>query len=467
MRERIDRFIHDPRIELSIVALIIVSVALLLLEQGLPEGSVGRAKLQIAGDLVTGVFVVELGARFYVARKKRRFFARYWADILAVLPLLRPLRVLRVLLLLRIFRAGALFNRRMSVFRGAFRASVQEVILLLTGSVAMVLAGSVVLWMAEKGHAAAGFDSLAEAVWYSAFMHVGGEPIGAQPTTLAGRAATLVLMLGGMSIFGVFIGTVSATMTTRLAGSLEIKPMDLDELSGHTVIFGWNRAGPTVLLELFAGGREDPVVLVTEKGGLPEDVPLGSLREELLYHVVGDYTRVEILDRSNIREAAAAILLADDQSVRSDQDRDARTVLAALTIEKIHPEIFTVAELTNRQNEELLRMANVEEIVVADEYGAVVMGGASRNRGMVTIVDEILSSRYGNSFRKIDVSRKLDGETVGTLFGRLKHSHDAVLVALVRCDDGVERDVLVNPDVAEVVRTGDRLVVLCEHEIEL
>jgi voltage-gated potassium channel len=466
VRRRLDRFIHDPRVELGIVGLILVSVVLLLLEQGLPAGSAGRLKLRIAGDAVTAVFVFELAIRFYVATKKRRFFARYWPDILAVLPLLRPLRVLRVLLLLRIFRAGALFNRRMSIFRGAFRASVQEVILLLTASLAMILAGSVVLWMAEQGNELAGFESLSEAVWYSAYMHIAGEPIGAQPTTAAGRAATLALMLGGMTIFGVFIGTVSATMTNRL-GSLESKPMDLDELSGHTIIFGWNRAGPTVLLELFAGGREDAVVLVTERGPLPEDVPRQGVREELLYHVAGDYTRVEVLDRVGVREAAAAILLADDQTPRSDQDRDARTVLAALTIEKIHPQIFTVAELTNRQNEELLRMANVEEIVVADEYGAVIMGGASRNRGLVSIVDEILSSRYGNSFRKLSVPHKLDGETVGTLFGRLKHEHDAVLIALVRCTGGIETDVLVNPDVAEVVRKGDRLVVLGERELRL
>ena len=368
-------------------------------------------------------------------------------------------------MLLRLFRAGALFNRRLSVFRGTLRATLQEVTLLLTLSVGLVLAGAFALQLAEGGNVR--LDGLTESIWYAAYVHVSGEPIGGEPTTLVGRIATLVLMLGGLTIFGVFIGTVSATMSARL-GNLEVNLMDLDELSGHTVIFGWNRAGPTVLLELFAGGRrEAAVVLVTESPKLPGDVPGEGVRHELLYHVSGDYTRVEVLQQVNITEADTAILLADEQTVRSDQDRDARTVLAALTIEKLAPGIFTVAELTNRQNEELLKMASVEEIVVADEYGAVIMGSASRNRGLVSIVDEILSSRYGNSFRKIPVDKRHAGRTIEDLYMALKRDKDAVLVALVRADDGVEQDVLVNPALDLVVTEGDRLVVLCVRDVTL
>lgn len=443
-----------------------MSVGLLVLETALGPGP-HAAGLRTAGDVITALFVVELGIRLLVAPKKRRFFARYWPDILAVLPVLRPLRFLRVLMLLRIFRAGALFNRRLSVFRGTLRATLREVTLLLTLSMAMVLAGSFALHVAEGSNQNQRLDSLTEALWYAAYIHIGGEPIGGEPTTEVGRAATLLLMLGGLTIFGVFIGTVSATMSARLS-NLEVNVMDLDELTGHTVIFGWNRAGPTVLLELFAGGtRNAAVVLVTEHKQLVPELPASGFREELLYPVVGDYTRVEVLERVNIREADTAILLADSQVPRSDQDRDARTVLAALTIEKLHPDIFTVAELTNRQNEELLRLAHVEEIVVADEYGATIMGSASRNRGLVSIVDEILSSQYGNSFRKVVVTSAWAGSAIRDIYPRLKEEEDAVLVALVRAEDGVEKDVVVNPPLDAVARKGDRLVVLCERDLRL
>ena len=67
-------------------------------------------------DAITALFAVELSLRFWVAPKKTRFFERYWIDILAVLPLVRPLRLFRVLRVLRLFRAGVLFRRRIRWF---------------------------------------------------------------------------------------------------------------------------------------------------------------------------------------------------------------------------------------------------------------------------------------------------------------------------------------------------------------
>ncbi|MCA9572260.1 MAG: hypothetical protein KC656_30685, partial [Myxococcales bacterium] len=50
------------------------------------------------------------------------------------------------------------------------------------------------------------------------------------------------------------------------------------------------------------------------------------------------------------------ILLTDQLVPRSAADRDARTVAAALTIERMAPDVYTVAELTNPQHAELLRL---------------------------------------------------------------------------------------------------------------
>jgi voltage-gated potassium channel len=461
LKRRVERFLHHPYTELTIALLILGSVGLIVGSAVLPTGSRAWVIAVSISDAVTGLFVIELSARFWIAQKKRRFFVRYWPDILACLPLLRPLRFLRVLMLLRIFRAGALFSRRLLVFRGALRATLQELTMLGTATVALMLAGAVVLHHAEGG--SPGLEDLGDILYFTVASTIGGEPIGANPTTDLGRMATLALMLGGLTLFGLFIGTVSASITSRLSATMgEMKTMDIDELRQHTIVFGWNRGGPTVLQELFSDETEREVVLVTETAELAPPVPSDGIRTELLYKVVGDYTRMEILDLVNVREAASVIILADDQLPRSDQDRDARTVLAALTIEKIAPAIFTVAELTNRQNEELLRMANVEEIVVSEEYGAVIMGSAERNRGVVAIVDEILTNRYGNALRKVEVGRATAGKTIRELHRELKDKQSAILLAWIRCENGVEQEVVVNPDIAVAVRLGDRLVVISE-----
>ena len=464
-RRAADRFIHSSTTEAIILLLIPASVVALFLEMAQKPGSEAFEWFATVGNLITWIFVIELSIRYWVARKKSRFFKSYWVDILSCLPLLGPLRFLRVLRLLRIFRAGALFNRRLSAFQGAFLGTVNELTMLGTLTLTVILASGIVLYVFEGGPGSA-FPELDEAMWFSVYSLIGGEPIGGTPTTMSlpGRVTTLILMFGGLTLFGMFIGTVSASMVARLS-SLEVTEMDLDELSGHRVVCGWNHAGPGVLLEMFSPGNprgKEPVVLITETPRLPEDIPGDGIRHDLLYHVSGDHTRVDTLHRAGILRATSATLLADTVVQRSDQDRDARTVLSALTIEKLSPQIFTVAELTNRENESLLRMHGVEEIVVADEYSAVILGSAVRNRGLVAVLDEILTSRHGNTFHKVEVASAWAGWTVQKLVTELKSKHEAVLVGLERgnVDATIHDGIVVNPSADTIVQPGDVLLLI-------
>lgn len=462
LKGSVDRFIHHPTTELLLLACILTSVVFLVLEETEVEGSALRGLYSRIGVGFTALFVVELALRYWLARKKHRFFTRYWIDILAVVPLTRSLRFVRILRLLRIFRAGALLNRRLSIFRGAVRATAQEVTMLFTGVVALVLSGGMLLQHYEgaSGDNPA-FETLGEALLFALASTIGGEPTFGEPSSLMGKLITISLMLGGLTIFGLFIGTVSATMMARLSKTLEINVMDLDELSNHTVVCGWNRGATAVLQELFAKGRHEPVVVITESDSIPEELP-ADIKQDLVYHLTGDYTRVDVLEQANITEAASAILMTDALVQRSDQDRDARTVLAALTIEKLAPNIFTVAELNNRDNESLLKMAEVEEIVVGDEYRAVIIGSAERNRGIVRVVDEVLTTRYGNSFQKVYVGPKSEGKSIAELHTSLKAEHSAILIAHIPCEGEREIRVDVNPAADAVVSAGDRVVVIAE-----
>lgn len=453
-RRALARFLHDPRVEIAVLALIVLSVVLLVWEQLSP----GNRAIEVAGHVLTGVFVVELSLRFWVARKKQRFFRRYWLDILAVMPLIRPLRVLRVL---RLFRAGVLVNRRGGRYGELFQGEIRQLTTLASITGTLVLFGALVLQLADPAAAGQSFES---AIWFSMLSLVAGEPVGATPTTLVGRLTTLFLMLGGLTVFGMFVATVSAAMVSRLSTRLEVHELDLDELENHIVVCGWNRSGPTVLAELFGPGSSPDlaVVLITESAERPPDVPMDRVRPEYLYYVSGDYTRVEVLEEAGIVNARAAVLLSDETHERSDQDTDARTVLAALTVERLNSDIFTCAELTNRQNESMLKSAGVEEIVVGEWYAGVILGSSVRTRGIVGVMDEILSIEHGNAFHTVEVPESLGGKTVAELHGYLLREHQAILIS-----HGGEGGVEVNPPSDRIIRTGEQLVVLARQEFRL
>ena len=454
LRRQVDRALHHGATELTLLVLITLSVVLTVVEVMVPRAV--QQWLVVLSDVLTGVFAVELLIRFWVAPKKSRFFVRYWIDILAVLPLVRPLRLFRVLRVLRLFRAGVLFRRRFSGFTGGIRTQGGELLALMLTTVALILVSAMVLLVVE-GDQNPAFDQVHEVLWFSAYSLIGGEPIGGQPISDVGRWTTLFLMLGGLTIFGVFVGMVSASMVTRLRGQLEVHELDIDELSDHVVVCGWNHSVRTVLRELFGPGTppDRAVVLVTEVPVPELELETPGLRREHLYEHIGDYTRETVLEQVGIRRAESLILMADDLVQRSDQDCDARTVLAALTVERMAPKIYTVAELHSRQSEELLRISGVEDVVVADWYSGMILGSVQRNRGLVRVLDDILTQSHGNAFQTRELPESWDGRTVGELHQELFMVHRAVLVSVEDGDGPV-----VNPSPSAVLSAGQRIVII-------
>jgi voltage-gated potassium channel len=479
MKRRIDAALHHGVTEALLVVLILGGVAVVLAERFFVEGSRTQELLAWASFCVSVLFAIELTLRWWVAPRKSRFFARYWIDILAIIPLAQPLRLLRILMLLRLFRVGMLLHRRLTAYRGLLRGTLKELTIVATLSVTLVLAGALVIHgsAVHVDYQADLLDNTFEgALWYTVFTVVAGEPTFGVPEDELGRAVTLALMFGGLTVFGMFIGAVSATMSTMLSQRLEVGDMDLEELSDHIVVCGWNPAGATMVQELFGrGGKRRALVLVTETEDRPPGLDSAGIPAELLYHFTGDCTQPSVLREVGIERASSAILLTDTTVERADQDRDARTVLTALTIERLQKGIFCCAELINGEHATLLKMANVEEVVVRDWYAGVILGSIERNRGLSAVLNDILSTSDGNAFNRVQISSQTAGTTIGALHETLKAHHGAILVSWERAapassGDGqgpTHRKVQVNPPVDLVVEQGDTLVVISQGPVSL
>jgi len=175
----------------------------------------------------------------------------------------------------------------------------------------------------------------------------------------------------------------------------------------------------------------------------------------------GDFTRVDVLSRANAQKASMAVLLADDTKERNDQARDALTVLAALTIEKLNPTIFTCAELLNRENEEHLRMAKVEEVVITSEVAGLLLGSAAQNRGIPNLVEGLmLSSRRGCRLATVDLPEELSGKTFLDALCHFSRGSQGTIVCLVR-----EGRALFNPPHDMVLAGGDAIELLACDDV--
>lgn len=464
------RILAHPATDHAVAGLILLSIVVLVAEATLPR----NGALHVVGHGILVLFAIEMAARFAASSSKAAFVRNWWVDLLSLLPLVAPqFEILRILRLLRLFRLGPLLVQSNRVFGRMYRQTTRQQVTVLSVILVVVLGVTMALGELESGD---GFRNVYGTFWYSLLSLMAGEPMWPdQPRTVAGRLFTLVIMIGGLTVFAVFTGTVSAIMAERFGKGSRMGLIDIDELADHIVVCGWNRSG-RVLLEEIQGNpemRHKQVLVVAETR--PEFGESIETNPRIAF-LEGDYTTIETLKRARVAHAATAILLADRSvSTRSDQDRDARTILAALMIEKLHPGIFTCAELLSRANEVHLRLAGIEEVVIGDEYSATILATSSRVRGVTQIADEIFSNKIGNQIYKRPVRKEWAGLTFLELQARVKTEFDALAMAIEKAQGqrGSQADpntaysrTITNPPASYVVQEGDRLIVLAREEPE-
>jgi voltage-gated potassium channel len=477
LQQTIRKVINHKYVDFTVIVLILLSVVLLVLEHIYWHKTKGQDDpFAVINHILTGLFAVELTLRFLAEKKKSRFFRHYFFDIIATLaPFFRTLRFLRILRLLRIFRLGKLLNRRFNSVQSWVHHSLVQHFWMIIVLVTLVIAGAVSFQLAEQQHPHLVFGkelSFSEALWWSIFTLVGGEPLTGHPaTSFAGRLISLFVMVAGLITFAALTGIVAAVMINKLKTQMELGDMDLEDLENHIVICGWNRAANLLIdvLQHSEDYHERGIILVAEYADDEPDTLLDKARipsPSSLYVIRGDFTRTDILERAGVMRASQAIILADKCKPRSDQDRDARTILAALLIEKMNPSIFTCVELLNRDNAAHIRYAGVEEILVTDEYAGTILANAQRTRGLIPVLNELFNPAVGNQFYKVEVPSLWHGKSVGTIYKILKEEFNAVLISL-ETGERMTGVVEVNPDSDRVLTSGDRIVVIAKKQLDL
>ncbi len=459
VRAKLRRFINHTITELVIGVLIVASIVLTVVEVKLPDHP-WHEYFGCAADIINMIFIVELTIRWYTEIHRINFFKKFWIDIIAVMPLLPTLRVLRIVRLLRLIRLGIVFTRRTRRVAAVINKSLAENMMIVVTLVIVFLIGAIGMNLVEKGMDAE------HSVWYSLFTLMGGEPILGTPKTVGGKIITMIVMLGGFTMFAIFTGVVSAVMIERLRGGMDLKDLELEEVTDHYIICGWNRTAPTIIKELQASRetRNTPIVVVAEFEEEPE-LTIPEINRSRLFFISGDFSSTETLRKIRVQHAQRALFLADKVKPRSDQDRDARTILAALTIEKMRNgtndgkgAIYSCVELLRRdeQKVQVLKMAGVEDIVEGDEYMGNLIAHTTRAFGLVQVIDELLTSTWGNEFVRKPLPENLRGSTYLDALRVCKKSADELIIAVI--SDG---QCIVNPPAQTVMRPSDELI--CVH----
>ena len=463
-RGALQRFFGRPWVDPALGGLIIASAALTVTETTAVYAS---TKVVYAVHAISAIFALELLGRFRIAASRRGFLKEYWLDILSVMPLLAAIHLLFVkggsaappgwlaaLALLRIFRLLRLLKiarHRVLLFPRVLRKGAREVFY-ASGLVmlAVVFASSALVMFERDSNPS--LRTFPQAFWFSIYSVIATEPIPGPPHTVGGHVVAVFLILTGLFTFATVVGTISALVSDRMrTGDIIV---DWEDLRDHLIICGWSRKAEIIIKEYVNAYPDDdrPIVVIAElEGGIPQLRDAGSRTR--VQFLNDDFTKLEALEKAGVRRAARCILLADTSKGRKERDADARTVLAALTIERLNPAVYTVAEIHRREHAHHLEMGKVNDYIVSGEQSAFLLAQSAITRGVMSVFSQLLTREHGNRFSRCTLTDDWKGKSFFELLVHMKEAHNALLIGV---EDGDK--IVVNP--TDYVFTGDEDVVL-------
>jgi voltage-gated potassium channel len=193
-------------LEFIVLVLSVYVLGSMLAEFLLPLDGEMRLLLEQIDFAVCMVFLLDFFVRFFRAKSKLRFMRWGWIDLLSSIPMVDPLRwgrLARVFRIIRVLRAlgstrriiAFLYRRRMTSLAGS--ALLVTFLLLVFSCIAILSLEN------EEG---SNIKTPSDAIWW-AFTTITTVGYGDKfPVTMEGRAVAVVLMVAGISLFGIFTG---------------------------------------------------------------------------------------------------------------------------------------------------------------------------------------------------------------------------------------------------------------------
>jgi voltage-gated potassium channel len=272
------------------------------------------------------------------------------------------------------------------------------------------------------------------------------------PLSTAGRAFTMVLILGGIGLFTYAFSTISAVIIEGdLSEAFRRRRMEkkIKGLAGHYVVCGAGHTGGVICAELKKTGRE---FVVVDR----EQAAIDKLAERLgaeFLHIAGDGSEDEVLRRAGVERAAGVFAV-----LATDQDN----AFVVLSAKGLNPKARVLACQKSLGVRDKLLRSGADGVVDPEFIGGLRLASEMIRPVTVGFLDSMLREK-GTHVRFDEVAVPAESTLVGKAIGEVKGSQGGapLLVAVVAAgSDRYE----INPPVGRAVAAGDRLVLIGETE---
>ncbi|MCQ2597257.1 MAG: NAD-binding protein [Treponema sp.] len=280
------------------------------------------------------------------------------------------------------------------------------------------MAATIVVGNTEPYHPDGEVTNWKDAIWHS-IVAVVAAYYDYYMKTVPGRLASLVLLLVGMAFWTIVLGKItSGIMAVQSKNNKGLKKYR--RMKGHFLLCGWRPGFEKILDAVMVQNPDispDMIVLVNNAPSEQMGILRSDSRFQEVKYISGDFSDEDVLKRAFIHTAQRALVIADYSagSDISDMEVDSRTVLSVLTMKNLNKDVYISAELLNEKFENQLRMANVDELILTQDYEHSLLATASSGLGYSNVIKALISDNADSGIIIEDIPKNYIEKTYGEL----------------------------------------------------
>ena len=270
------------------------------------------------------------------------------------------------------------------------------------------------------------------------------------PVSDAGKIVALGLMISGIGLLSLVTATIASVFVAQKIK--EGKGLETIKERNHIVICGWNRHTEDVVAWLNSFSEKDnpAIILVNELPVDEIDILKTKFENYNIQFIRGNHANESVLQRANIQKANFVVLIADSSGVHTRDRTDERTILSALTIKSMVPKIRIVAELLDSDNKPYLKRANVDEIIIMEDYMGSLLASAVTQPGLPQVFSTILSREDRNKLQRTAIPGQFVGKSFKELSDYYRGKKNVILIGLLREKKSVKLEDMLSDDTSVI-----------------
>jgi voltage-gated potassium channel len=271
------------------------------------------------------------------------------------------------------------------------------------------------------------------------------------PVSWTGRIIAVLMMMSGVVLTSILSGTIASIYVDRKIR--EGRGLEEINFKSHIIICGWNRYALRFLQALFVRFEEKDIpdiALVNEM--TPEEyeqVKIKFPQQEIRY-IRGDATNESVLKRAHAQHAASCYLIPDESGGKDLLRSDDKTILSALAMKSVNPNIPITAQIVNEDNETHLQRAQVEEVLVNGEFTDLLMAGSQQGVGFSRLARGLFDPSSKKSIHLRTIPSALIGKSFKELVDYFHNLDASIVIGILSEEKSMGLDDILSEDSAGI-----------------